>query len=152
MSDLHINVPVTSSDPIAIDAGDSLQNAGWIFRTAARAETGGVAADGVYASGELYNPNAKGVRLFAVCANGSGTVALKVQVRNPYLDTWVDLTGAAIAAFNNGVKTLTIYPGLTGIADSADVTNNQHLGSAWRVVATVATATETFSVAADYLL
>lgn len=152
MSDLHVNGPVLGTDPVALDATTDLQNAGYIFPTAARTHTGGPASDGVYTSEEILNPNAKGVRLFVIVANGSGTVALKVQVKNPYTDAWYDLPGAAIAAFNNSSKTLTIYPGLTGIADSADVTNNQHLGSAWRVHCTVATATETFSVAGDYLL
>lgn len=125
---------------------------GVIFPTLARSETGGAASDGVYTSEIIFNPGAKGVRLFSTVANGGGTVALKVQVKNPYTDAWVDLTGAAIAAHNNTSKCLTIYPGVTGIADSADVTNNQHLGPEWRVHATVATASETFSVAGDYLI
>jgi hypothetical protein len=101
----------------------------------------------------MFNPDAKGVRLFSVVANGSGTVTTKIQVRDPATDAWVDLAGATTAALNNttGIIT-TVYPGLTGIADSAGVTINQHLGVEWRAVATVATATETFSVGAVYLL
>jgi hypothetical protein len=88
-----------------------------------------------------------------VVANGSGTATIKIQVRNPYTRAWVDLAGAATAALNNTAGALlTVYPGLTGIADSAGVTINQHLGSAWRAIATVATATETFSVSGDYLI
>lgn len=148
MASSFINQPV----PIAGTTTVGSDNVpGTIFPTAARTHTGGVASDGVYASDELANPCAKGVRIFTVVANGSGTVAFKVQVRNPYTDAWFDLPGAAIAAYNNGSKTITIYPGLTGIADVSDVTNNQHLGPSWRVHTTVATASETFSVSATYL-
>ena len=144
-----INQPV----PIAGVSTTGTDNIpGMILATAARTHTGGDASDGVYASAELYNPGARGVRIFTVVANGSGTVAFKVQIKNPYTDAWFDLPGAAIAAHNNGSKTITVYPGVTGIADASDVTCNQHLGPQWRVHTTVATATETFSVAADYLL
>jgi len=126
----------------------------YLFPTLARLHTAdpdGLGA-GVYASQEIRNVSAKGVRLFSVVANGSGTVVVKIQVKNPYTGTWVDLAGAATAALNNNAGVIiTIYPGLTGIADSAGVTINQHPGSSWRAVATVATATETFSVAADHL-
>ena len=128
---------------------------GIVFPTAALdkdTNTYGLGA-GVYVSAELENPSCRGVRLFTVVANGSGTVTVKVQVRAPYTNTWIDLAGATTAALNNNTGALlTVYPGLTGIADSTGVTCNQHLGPAWRLVATVATATETFSVAADYLL
>jgi hypothetical protein len=99
----------------------------------------------------MYNPNARGVRLYFVVANGSGTVTSQIQVRDPYTDTWINLPGAATAALNNTTGTLmTVYPGLTGIVDAA--TNvNQHLGTSWRLQATV-TNTETFSVGAEYLL
>lgn len=148
MASNFINQPV----PIAGTSTAGTDNVpGAIFITAARSETGGTASNGIFTSDELANPGARGVRIFTVVANGSGTVAFKVQVRNPYTDAWFDLPGAAIAAYNNGSKTITIYPGLTGIADTTDVTNNQHLGPSWRVHATVATASETFSVAGTYL-
>lgn len=134
---------------------DGTQVAGILFASAARTELlnpDGLGA-GLYASSEQHNPGAKGVRLFSVVANGSGTVTIKLQVRDPNTDVWVDLAGATTAALNNTAGTLTtVYPGLTGIADTAGVTINQHLGPAWRAVATVATATETFSVGADYLI
>ncbi len=144
-----INQPVPIAGVTTV-GGDNVPGA--IFITAARSQTGGVASDGVYASDELANAGAKGVRIFTVVANGSGTVAFKVQVKNPYTDAWFDLPGAAIAAYNNGSKTITIYPGLTGIADVTDVTCNQHLGPQWRVHTTVASASETYSVSADYLI
>jgi hypothetical protein len=46
---------------------------------------------------------------------------------------------------------ITFFPGVTGFADSAGVAFKKHLGITWRAVATVATASETFSVGADYL-
>lgn len=144
----HVNGAVPTAG--AYDASTSAQQEGVIFPTAARTHTDN---SGVYNSAEIYNANARGVRLFVVVANGSGTVTVKIQVIDPYTDAWVDLAGATTAALNNTAGTiLTVYPGLTGIADSAGVTCNQHLGPAWRCVATVATATETFSVSADYLL
>lgn len=148
----HMNSPVPTPGPI--DTSPSANKAaGVLFPSAARTHTGGVASDGVYATESMFNPDAKGVRLFSVVANGSGTVTTKIQVRDPATDAWVDLAGATTAALNNttGIIT-TVYPGLTGIADSAGVTINQHLGVEWRAVATVATATETFSVGAVYLL
>jgi len=145
------NAPVTGDSPLTL--AQSSINSGALFPTAARSQTGGVASDGVYASAEQTNPGARGVRLFTVVANGSGTVTVKLQVKNPYTDTWVDVAGAATAALNNNAGAIiTVYPGLTGIADAAGVTINQHLGSTWRAIATVATASETFSVGADYLL
>jgi len=162
---VHKNEPVPGQTaiamPVATPGGpsslqvtqDGTQVAGILFSSAARSQVGGVASDGVYASSEQQNPGAKGVRLFTVVANGSGTVTVKIQVRDPNTDVWVDLAGAATAALNNTTGALlTIYPGLTGIADLAGVTINQHLGPAWRAVATVATASETFSVGADYLI
>ncbi len=164
---LHKNEPVPGTGPRSMPvstpggpaslqvAEDATQVSGILFFSAARTHTAdaqGLGA-GIYASSEQQNPGAKGVRLFTVVANGSGTVTVKVQVRDPNTDVWVDLASAATAALNNTAGALlTVYPGLTGIADSAGVTCNQHLGPAWRAVATVATATETFSVGADYLI
>lgn len=149
---MPVSVP---SGPVALQvAQDATQVAGILFPTLARTEAlnpDGLGA-GVYASSEQQNPGAKGVRLFTVVADGSGTVTVKIQVRDPYTDTWVDLAGATTAALDNATAILTVYPGLTGIADTAGVTCNQHLGPAWRGVATVATAVETFSVGADYLI
>jgi hypothetical protein len=151
-SDYHVNEPVPGSFPVALGGDNTLQNEGYIFITAARTTTGGDAGSAVYSSPEMYNPNARGVRLYCVVANGGGTVTIKLQVRDPYTDVWVDLPGATTAALNNTAGTLmTVYPGLTGIADTG--TNvNQHLGTSWRCVATVGAATETFSVGAEYLL
>jgi hypothetical protein len=164
---LHKNEPVPGQTaramPVAVVSGpsslqatqDATQKSGILFATAVRTELAnpdGLGA-GVYATSEQQNPGAKGVRIFSVVANGSGTVTVKVQVRDPNTQAWVDLAGATTAALNNTAGALlTVYPGLTGIADSAGVTCNQHLGPAWRLVATVATASETFSVGADYLI
>ena len=162
----HKNEPVTGAGvialPVAIPGGqsasqvtqDATQVGGILFPTLARTHTGGVASDGVYATDAINNPGARGVRIFSVVADGSGTVVIKIQVQDPGSDLWVDLAGAATAALDNQTTgiIITVYPGLTGIADSTGVTINQHLGPVWRLVATVATAAETFSVGAHYLL
>lgn len=107
-----------------------------------------------YVSQEFFNPDCKGVRFYSANDGAGGSTAtVKVQVRAPGSTTWIDLAGAATAAL--GVTTgslLTIYPGLTGIADAAGVTINQHLGTTWRIVLTVAVATGVSSVAAEYLV
>jgi hypothetical protein len=155
MADSHKNGPIQGPLPtrgINCNAVNTTPLDGVLFDTASRTHNGGLASDGVYATDAIYNPNAKGVRLYVIVANGSGTVTVKIQVQNHITGAWIDLAGAASAALNNSSAILTVYPGLTGIADSAGVTSNQHLGSMWRAVATVATAAETFSVSADYLL
>lgn len=130
-------------------SNDAVGNAlGVIFPTLSR-----VAA--AYTSQEFVNPQAKGIRIFTVNDGGAGTstATVKVQVRMPGSTVWIDLAGAATAAL--GITTgslLTIYPGLTGIADAAGVTINQHLGSAWRLVLTIGTVTGISSVAAHYLV
>lgn len=150
MPDFHVNGPVTGADPVAQEIGGTpINKAGVIFPTLARTHTGGVASDGVYASAEQFNPTAKGVRLFVVVADGSGTVVVKIQVKDPATGAWQDLALAVTASLDNTSVILTVYPGLT---NNANVVASQHLGSAWRAVATVTTAAETFSVGADYLL
>jgi hypothetical protein len=147
----HFNMPVPNTGPLAMDTSGTTK-AGTLFPTLARAHNGGVASDGVYTSTAMQNPDHKGVRLTSVVANGSGTVTIKIQIQDPAAAGWIDLAGAATAALNNTAGAIiTVYPGLTGIADSTGVTINQHLGNMWRVVATVATASETFSVGAVYL-
>jgi hypothetical protein len=109
---------------------------------------------GTYTSQEFTNPGAKGLRVFTTnAATGGSTATVKVQVRMPGTTAWTDLAGAATAALGAVTGSLlTIYPGLTGIADSAGITINQHLGATWRLVLTVGTATSVSSVAASYLL
>lgn len=155
----YTNGPVTGAGvvalPVAVPGGqsasqvtaDSTQVAGIIFPSLSRV----VAA---YTSDEIYNAGARGVRLYtANDAAGGGTATVKIQVRAPNSDVWIDLAGAATAALGSSTGSLiTVYPGLTGIADSAGVTINQHLGPAWRVVLTIAVATCVASVGADYLL
>jgi hypothetical protein len=149
MSDLHTNSWVTGSDPVAQEIGGSPKNrAGIVFPSLSRI----VAA---YTSSPFYNPNAKGIRIFvANDAAGGSTAVCKVQVLNPADGTtWVDLAGATSGTINSSTGTITtIYPGLTGIADAAGVTINQHIGTMWRLVLTIAVATGTSSVGAEYLL
>lgn len=146
------NRPVPVAGAVAVGSADNIP--GVIFPTAARDQTtdSGLGA-GIYASGEIQNPECRGVRLYTTATiAGGGSVTIKIQVKNPYTDAWVDLTGAAGAAIAaTGSQLVTVYPGISGIADNAGNVN-QHLGSSWRVIATVVTATETFSVAGDYLV
>ncbi len=145
----HLNRPVSSpTRGINALSGSSVQHDGIIFASAARAAA-------TYTSEPMFNADAKGVRLFTVSNNdpGAGTVTVKIQVQDPNTKAWIDLAGATTAALTDSTGALlTVYPGITGIADSAGVTNNQHLGPVWRVVATVADAEVTFSVGAAYLL
>jgi hypothetical protein len=140
---------VTGADPVAEEVGGTPKNrAGIIFPSQSR-------TNGTYNSAALYNPNAKGVRLtVANDAAGGSTATAKIQVLNPADGvTWVDLAGATSAAVGSSTGTITtIYPGLTGIADAAGVTINQHLGSVWRVVLTTTVGAAVASVGADYLL
>lgn len=147
MSDMHVNGWVVGPNPVAQEvAGANLNHAGIIFPSASRI-VGSTTAD-------IYNPNAKGIRLFITNdAAGGGTVTVKIQVKDPVAGGWTDLAGATSAALGAVTGSIvTIYPGLTGIADSAGITINQHLGSMIRIVVTVAVATVTCAVGADWLL
>lgn len=120
---------------------------GIVFPSASRTQA-------AYNSDEMYNPGARGVRMFvANDAAGGSTATAKIQVKAPGTAVWVDLAGATSAAVGSSTGTITtVYPGLTGIADSAGVTINQHLGTSWRIVLTIGTATGTSSVSVDYLI
>lgn len=109
---------------------------------------------GAYTSQEFNNGTCRGVRLFtANDAAGGSTATAKIQVKAPGSGVWIDLAGATTAALGSTTGTITtIYPGLTGIADSAGVTINQHIGQAWRVVLTIGVATGTSSVSAVHLV
>lgn len=143
MGDMHTNRPIPSSS----DASSTNTPAGILFKSQSRAAA-------AYNSEERYNANCRGIRLFATNdAAGGSTATIKIQVKNPVDDTWIDLAGAATAALGATTGSIiTIYPGLTGIADAAGVTINQHLGCIWRAVLTIAVATGTSSVGAEYLL
>ena len=150
MSDRHVNNWVIGADPVAQEIGGAPKNrAGIIFPSLSRAAA-------AYTSAPIFNPNAKGVRLFVANDGGAGTstATAKVQILSPADGvTWIDLAGAVTAAL--GITTgsfLTIYPGLTGIADAANVAINQHLGSMWRVVLTIGAVPGVSVVGADYLL
>ncbi len=148
---MHVNTWVTGPDPVAIEMGQNAtpkNRAGIIFPSQSR-------TNGAYTSSPMFNPNAKGVRLFvANDAAGGSTATAKIQILNPADGTtWIDLAGATSAAVGSSTGTITtIYPGLTGIADAAGVTINQHLGSIWRVVLTTTVGAAVQSVGADYLL
>jgi hypothetical protein len=139
---------VTGPNAVAQEiTGSNKNKAGIIFPSASR----GV---GTTNSDPINNHFCKGIRLYVTNdAAGGGTVTVKIQVQDPVAGGWTDLAGAATAALGAVTGSIiTIYPGLTGIADSAGITINQHLGSVFRVVVTVGTATVTCAVGADFLV
>lgn len=141
---------------------NSAGRSGVIFATAVRSLTGasGGSASGAYTSQSIYNPTARGIRLYLFSSGAAtGTSTLKVQVFDPASLLWTDLPGAVTLAMDGtgaastGPYTLTIYPGLTIAATGAAFSKvDQHLGIEWRAVLTVALATATCSVGADYLM
>jgi hypothetical protein len=145
-----MNRPVSAPNPanaVSSYGTNTLNQDGIIFPSASRTAA-------AYTSAPIANPDAKGIRLF-VANDGAGgsTATAKVQVQDPLSKVWVDLAGATSAAVGASTGTITtVYPGLTGIADAAGVTVNQHIGPLWRVVLTIGVATGVSSVGADYLL
>lgn len=106
-----------------------------------------------YNSPELYNPWAKGVRLYVnitTNSSNSGTVTVKVQVKDPVSGTFVDMPGATTAAIATvSETTLVIYP---GASESTNIDIADPMSVSWRVVATVTSADCTFSVGGEYLI
>lgn len=144
-----VGVNTTGQDSAA--AGTANRN-GVIFASAARTETADPTGDGagVYVSPPFSNDWAKGLDLFVdTTSSGSGTLTVKLQKRDPASGNWYDLPGATTVAINDPADVLlTVYPGIT-VAANVSVSN--HLGHVWRVHATVATASVTFSIGAVYL-
>jgi hypothetical protein len=94
----------------------------------------------------------KGLRLFVeVIARGTtGTVAVKVQVQDVIAKRWHDLPGAASGTLSAaGGKMLTIYPGITAVANQ-DIP--QVLTGPFRLLATVVGEPVTFTVGGALLL
>lgn len=128
---------------------------GVIFPSAVRTQTGGVAADGVYDSDEIFNGSWRGVRLYIDRTVATGTLTISIQGRDPVTDGWTALTGFTTPALTSAIRTtLTIYPGLITVAGTGTTSTefNGILPSAWRVHAVVATNTTTWSIGAEYLL
>lgn len=160
MPDFHVNQPVPSPQPSVGVAfpktegtSDTQYKDGIVFPTVSRADAT------TYTSDEMHNLCAKGVRLYIENGViGTTTLTVKIQVRNPAFSSssleWIDLPGAVTSALttDSSAVTLTVYP---GIAETANESVSDHLGPAWRVVATLNngdTNNVPFSVGADYLL
>lgn len=151
MADQHKNCPV----PSALHASGTSTPAGIIFPSAVRTETGGAASNGVYTSDEYFNANWKGVRLYINRTVATGTVTVAIQGKDPLTDAWFTITGATTAALSSAIATtLTVYPGITAsVGDATHSTESSNfLPCLWRVQATVATNTTTWSIGAEYLL
>lgn len=171
----NINEPIDPASPLTDQPG-TVGKPGVLFASQVRdaTGTGGGSASGVYTSSEHYNRSARGVRLNVVIAPtgaATGTVTVNIEVPDPVSNSssgtvWTTLGGSigANAFVLNGTGALTgalltVYPGLTGIADasgasgvSGGTTLNQHLGGRWRAKVTLANAALTFTVGADYLM
>ena len=120
-----------------------------VFASAARTATTTNSSD------QSNDPQQKGVRLFLDLTAVSGTsptLDLKLQVKDPVSAKYEDMAGAAFAQkTSTGQDIITIYP---GIAETADESISDILGSVWRVVATIGgtdTPTFTYSLSGDYL-
>lgn len=120
-----------------------------VFASAARTATTTNSSD------QDNDPQQKGVRLFLDITAVSGTsptLDVKLQVKDPVSAKYEDMAGAAFAQkTGTGQDIITIYP---GIAETADESVSDILGSTWRIVATIggtATPTFTYSLSGDYL-
>ena len=147
---MHGNQNVPS--PGNLGVADTANYNGIIFPALERTHTAdpdGLGA-GIYVSAEMHNNWAKGVDIFIdTTTSGSGTVTVKLQKKDPAGGAWYDIAGATGTAINDPANEMfTVYP---GIAETANVSVSDHLGFTWRVIATVATASVTFSVGACYL-
>jgi predicted regulator of Ras-like GTPase activity (Roadblock/LC7/MglB family) len=150
MASTHVNQPVPTSGANAVA---STLTAGIIFPSASR-------TNATYNSDELFNPCAKGVRLYIDITNvgGAGTLVVKIQTRDPLTDTWVDVkaatTSVATPFASVQTKTLTVYPGITVAAGDATTSTeiSNFVSTNWRVVAIVGVNAVSFSVGAEYLL
>jgi hypothetical protein len=140
----HLNEPVATVGPL--DATSGSQVAGVIFPSLSR-------TNATYNSGEMFNPDAKGLRLYIDLTNvgGAGTVTVTVESRDPVTDNWVTLdagiTTTALAAV--ATTTLTIYPGVTVVANKIF---SAVVATAVRVKAVVGVNAVTFSIGGEWLL
>ena len=128
-------------------ADPTVQYDGVIFASAARVV-------GAYTSGEYFAAKWQGVRIFVNVTNANGgSLAVKVQNFDQASQTWGDAPLAVITCTTNALSTLTIHPGLTeNVTANGSVDVSDPIGRRWRVVATVSTATMTFSVGGEHLV
>jgi hypothetical protein len=145
MAIFKTNYPVPDPNVYGINS-TTKPKPGTIFPSAVR----GVAS---YNSPDLWNPWAVGVRLYIDITNNTGntgTVTVKIQVKDPVSGNYVDVALATTTAIaTTGTSILTVYPSAN---ETANVDVSDPLGLNWRVVATVGTANCTFSVGAEYLI
>lgn len=106
-------------------------------------------------SADQTNPREwRGLLLFLSITAASGTTPtldITVQVKDPTSEIYVAIPGAAFAQkTTTGTDTLMLYP---GIGETANREVSVAIGTTWRVVATIAGTTPsfTFSLTADYL-
>jgi hypothetical protein len=101
---------------------------------------------GTYNSDDQTTSFARGVILYLDITAITGTLDVKIQVKDTVSNTYIDLAGASFAqksAVFHGM--LSVYPGNTV---SANVSISAHLSKVWRVVAVIGTGPVTFSLLA----
>jgi len=107
-------------------------------------------------SGELTVPEGvRGVALFVdvTAVSGTPTLDLTVDRFDHASSKWLAVVGAALAQITTAVGQidLVIYP---GIAETANRSVSDHIGTRWRVVSTIGGGTPslTYSMGATYLV
>jgi len=103
---------------------------------------------------QVGNEDYRGVWLYLNVTAGSGTTPtldVKLQRQEPAGDAWLDIAGAVfVQATGTTTDQLTVYPTMTAAAN--DVVR-EHIGGAFRAVATIGGTTPSFTFTlAGYLL
>lgn len=151
MNPVNIPIPAPQRSLNLSNSGTSAVANGTLFISQVRDATGasGGTASGVYVSDEFSNPNARGLRLFVNTSGAAtGTATVKLQNREIISGNWVDISGATITNDGTGsTKMFTVHPDLP----TGAVSCQQHVGTRWRAVMTLANAPLTCSASADYL-
>ena len=140
---LYIAAVTGTPGPSMVSASSGGQRDGVILPSLARAVA-------VYTTDPYFSPDIRGLRLYInVTVNNGGTLVVKIQSFDQSSQTWADFPLATTGNITTDVMgTLTVYPGQTETA-GVDVSNA--FTDMWRVVATVTTATMTFSIGGEYL-
>lgn len=130
----------TPGNPVGLNAA---QKDGVILPSAARAAA-------AYTSNPYFSSDVRGIRIYIDITNANGgTVTVKLQIQDPVSGSWMDFPLAVTSALAaNATSMLSVYPGQSETANT-DVSDGWT--GYWRVVATVAVATVTFSLGGEYL-
>ncbi len=107
-----------------------------LFPSAARAATSNSIA--------VATENYRGGKVYLNITNITGTLDVKLQNLDEISGTWIDIPGGAFAQKSGtGASELVVYP---GVAETANVSVSDVLGTPIRAVGTIGTGPCTFSV------